>query len=540
MKQHIVYILCLVFTLTLFGCNGGEKAEPAGKDSTHADKEYGSTITLALLGDADRLEPMLSSDNASHEVSGMIFNGLVKYDKDIILTGDLAESWDISDDNLTIVFHLRKDVKWQDGEPFTTADVLHTYNALIDPKLASPYSAEMGPVDEVTAVDDYTLKVTYKEPYVLALESWGMGMMPKHLNACYDEAFGRNPIGTGPYRFKEWKSGERIILEANDDYFKGRPNIDRVVFKIIPDRTTQFLELKTGGLDYMELNPVQYSRQTNSKEFNRKFWKYRYPDYQYTYMGFNLTDGRFQDKRVRQAIAYAIDKESIIEGALLGLGEVCTGPLPPKSWAYNPNVKPYGYEPDRAKRMLAEAGWKDTDGDGILDKNGQPFKFTIVTNQGNEKRLKAAQIIQQNLKAVGIDVNLLVLEWQSFINEYVEKGKFEAIILGWALTFDPDSYSIWHSSMAKEGMLNHVRYKNPEVDRLLEEGRRTFDLEKRKKIYWKFHEVVADDAPYVFLYVPDKLTVLDRRFKNVTVEPIGIWHNFEEWYVPEDSSTWYQ
>ncbi len=528
----------LFAAVALFACSG--KGPEEGKPQP---AEGPVTLTIASSADAKRLIPMLSTDTATSGISGRIFNGLTKYDKDLKIAPELAESWDVSPDGLDIAFHLRKDVRWQDGAPFTSADVLFTYKTLRDPKVATPYSDSLGPLNSVEAPDEYTVKVSYKEPFAPALEAWGMGIIPKHLLEGKDintTDFNRNPVGTGPYKMGEWVTGERITLVANDDYFLGRPKIDRIVTRVIPEQSTRFLELQSGGIDFMELSPVQYERQTNSREFNRKFQKLRYPNFIYTYMGYNLRDKRFKDIRVRKAITYAIDTEAIIQGVLLGLGSPCTGPLPPKSWAYNPDVKPYPHDPEKARALLAEAGWNDTDGDGFLDKGGVKFSFTILTNQGNDERKKTAEIIQQNLKEIGIEVKLKILEWQAFIHDFVDKGKFEAIILGWSLTPDPDMYDIWHSSKTKEGEFNFVGYKNDEVDGLLVEGRQTFDIEKRKKIYHRIHAILADEVPYSFLYVPDALPVLDRRFKNVKVEPAGIWYNYEEWYVPKDRSKWYE
>ncbi|HEY3347617.1 MAG TPA: peptide-binding protein, partial [Nitrospirota bacterium] len=333
-----------------------------------------NTITTALGADAKRLIPMLATDTASADVSGWIFNGLVKYDKDIKLTGDLAENWEVSPDGLVITFHLRKNVKWQDGVPFTSADVLFTYEKVKDPTVATPYSENYGPVSKVEAPDDYTVKVTYSEPFAPAVESWAMGVIPKHLLEGKDvnkDEFNRHPIGTGPYKFDEWISGSRIVLKANDTYFEGRPHIDKFVARILPDEATEFLELKTRGIDYMGLTPLQYSRQSDTKDIKEHFNKLRYPAFNYTYLGWNLKDERFKDNRVRQALTYAIDQNSIIQGVLLGLGQPCTGPFPPESWAYNPAVKPYPYDPEKAKKMLAEAGWKDVDGDGVLEKDGE-------------------------------------------------------------------------------------------------------------------------------------------------------------------------
>ena len=204
-------------------------------------------------------------------------------------------------------------------------------------------------------------------------------------------------------------------------------------------------------------------------------------------------------------------------------------------------MQKYDYDPRKAKALLAEAGWKDTNNDGMLDKDGRPFAFTLMTNQGNEERAKTAEIIQQDLRQIGIKVEIRILEWQAFLHQFIDKKKFEAIILGWSLGRDPDSYDIWHSSKTKEGEFNFVSYNNPEVDRLLLEGRKTCDQNQRKKIYNRIHALIAEDQPYTFLYYPDALPVLHKRFKGISPSPIGIWYNFPtDWYVPKNRAEWYQ
>ncbi|HIE32583.1 MAG TPA: peptide-binding protein, partial [Thermodesulfobacteriaceae bacterium] len=252
------------------------------------------------------------------------------------------------------------------------------------------------------------------------------------------------------------------------------------------------------------------------------------------YLGYNLKHPLFRDKRVRQALSYAINKREIVDGVLFGLGVPATGPYKPDTWFYNPNVRRYPYDPERAKRLLAEAGWRDTDGDGILDKDGRPFEFTILTNQGNLSRLLTAQIIQRRLSEIGIKVHIRTAEWTAFIHEFIDKRRFEAVILGWTTGPEPDLYDIWHSSKIKPPGLNFVGYANPEVDRLLEEGRRTFDRNKRKRIYDRFQEILAEDQPYTFLYVPMALPCIHKRFQGIKPAPIGISYNLERWWVPKD------
>jgi len=498
-------------------------------------------ITIGSLADAKRLLPLLASDSASGDISGWVFNGLTKYDKDIKIKGDLAESWDISPDGMQIIFHLRKGVLWHDGKEFTADDVVFTYNTVISPKVPTPYSSNYGPVRSVEKVDRYAVKVIYKEPFAPSLESWAMGIIPKHIlegKDISDEYYNRNPIGTGPYKIKEWVTGQKIVLEAFDDYFEGRAKIDRYIARVIPDNATMFLELKFGGIDFMGLTPPQYKLQADTEFFNKYFQKFKYPSFGYTYLGYNLLEPKFKDKRVRQALTYAINKKDIIEGVLLGYGTPCTGPFPPESWAYNPDAKDLEYDPAKAVKLFEEAGWKKGQS-GILEKDGKPFSFTVLVNQGNDARLKTAQIIKENLKAVGVDMNIKVLEWQAMLHQFVDKKRFEAVIMGWGLNRDPDLYDIWYSSKTKEGEFNFISYKNDEADRLMLEGRRTFDIEKRKKIYHRIHEILADDQPYTFLYVPDALPVLHKRFKGVEKAPIGIWHDFIHWSVPKNRVEWY-
>ena len=516
----------------------------------------GDTIVASSIGDARTFIPILASDSASQDICGLVFNGLVKYAPDLTLIGDLAERWDIQEDGLVIVFHLRRDVRWHDGQPFTARDVQFTYERLIDPKVPTQYSGDFERVQSLEALDDFTVKIRYKEPFAPGLASWGMWIMPRHLLEGADWAttpFARHPIGTGPFRFKRWKTGELIELVANPDYFEHRPrgmrsmpgtqsptslrdvrgpHLDRYLYRIIPDQSTEFLELSTQQADSMGLTPLQYRRQTGTPWFQRHYQKFRYPSFGYTYLGYNLQHPLFADRRVRQALNDAVDKQELIDGVLLGLGRVSTGPFPPESWAYNTDIVPAPYDPARAKALLADAGWRDTDGDGWLDRDGRIFSFTVLTNQGNDQRQKTAEIIQRRLKEVGVRMEIRVVEWSAFLSQFIDPRQFEAVLLGWGLSRDPDLYDLFHSSKTKPGEFNFVGYHNEEVDQLLIEGRRTFDQGKRTTIYHRVHQLIYDDQPYLFLYVPDALPIVHARFRNVRATPIGIGYNLIDWFVP--------
>ncbi len=533
MKKKIPLILLAVFFL----CTAAATGHGGSSDTVTADAPArGDAIVIGSIADARTLVPILASDGPSSEICGMVFNGLVKYDKRVQVVGDLAESWEILDGGLTIIFHLNKNVRWHDGAPFTARDVAFTYRKLMDPAVKTPYSGDFERVKALEVVDDHTIKVLYKEPFSPSLASWGMPMMPEHLLKNEDlntTSFGRKPVGTGPCRFKTWRTGEKIELIANDDYFEGRPYISRFIYRIIPDDATMFLELQTQGVDWTALSPLQYTRQTDNGFFRSHYTKYKYPSFSYTYMAYNLSDPKFRDIRVRQAINYAVNKQEIVDTIFFGLGRVITGPYMIDSWAYNKDVRPVAFDTAKARELLAAAGWRDANGDGWAEKDGVPFEFTLIVNQGNAERLRTAEMVQSYLKSIGIRMKIRVLEWSALINEFINKRRFEAVLMGWFLSRDPDNYDIWHSSKTREGEFNFIGYNNPEVDTLLEEGRRTFDQSEREALYHRVHEIIYAEQPTLFLYSAEALPIVGKRFKNIEVSPIGIGYNFIKWYVPK-------
>jgi len=524
----------VLVALQLAGCAKGAPEPQAKLRGPAGPPAYGDALVTGSIGEPSNLIPLLSSDSASSDISGLVYNGLVRYDKDLKLEGDLARSWEVSSDGLTITFHLRHGVKWHDGKDFTSHDVLYTYRITIDPKTPTAYSESFKQVKTAEALDSYTFRVSYAKPFAPALESWGMPVLPAHLLEGKDitkSPLRRSPVGTGPYVFREWTPGQKVTLESYRDYWEGTPYISRYVYRIIPDNSTMYMELKSGGLDEMSLSPVQYQRQTSNRDFLNRFNKYRYPASTYTYLGYNLRLPLFQDRRVRQAITAAINKDEIVQGALLGMGQIAHGPYKPGTWAYKAQVADPAYDPDHARALLQEAGWV-MGNDGILVKGGKPLSFTIMTNQ-NDQRSKSAQIIQQRLKKVGIDVKIRVMEWASFITNFIDTGRFEAVLLGWTIGQDPDLYDIWHSSKTAPKELNFIHFKNAEMDRLLDEGRSTFDIEKRRACYYQIQDILAFEQPYTFLYVPDALPAVSARFHGIVPAPAGISYNMIKWYVPK-------
>ena len=531
----------LLLLIALAGCSGeADSAVEVAASQAPGKPAYGDTYIEALQGNISGLIPNVLTDGPSFEVAGLIYNGLVKYDKDLNLRGELAESWQYSRDCLDLTFKLRRNVRWHDQKPFTADDVVFTYDTMVNPKTPTAYGGDFKAVESVRAVDPYTVHVRYKHPSAKALQSWSIWMLPKHLLESYardgklrEAPQNRaNPVGTGPYMFQEWKPGEKVVLVANPEYFEGRPYISRVVYRIIPSSATTFLELKAKGVDGAKLTAMQFKRQTEYPAFRKAYNKYQYAANVYVYLGMNLRDPRFADPRVRQAFAHAINKREIIDGVRLGLAREATGPYKPGTWQYNPNVHQYPYDMAKARALLSAAGWTEKNADGILVKNGVPFKFELLLAQGSDEGRKVAEIIQASLKDLGVQVEIRVIEWAALLKEYIKKRNFEATILAWGITPDPDQYDIWHSSKTSPDELNRIGYANPEADELLEKGRSTCVEADRKKYYDRLQEVLAEDQPIVFLYFRDGLPVVSSRVRGIVPSPQGINYNFNEWYVP--------
>lgn len=503
-----------------------------------ASEKDGGRIIFGTIGEASNLISYLSTDSASHEIADLIFIAPLRYDKNLEPEPWAAESWSMSEDGTRLRFNLRKGILWEDGHELTAWDVEFTWKIVTAPSTASPYAEDFARVREFRVIDRYAFEVIYESFFARAVASWMQPILPRHIlegQNIRDTPFSRKPVGAGPYRLKSWDPGSRITLEASPTYFAGAPHISEVVYRIIPDDATMFMETRALRLDVMNLNPLQYLRQTSGEFWREHFHKYRYLASAYIFLGFNLRHPFFSDLRVRRAVSLAIDRQSLVKGVLLGQGVAAFGPYKPGTWAYHPGLEPVAQDMEKARALLAEAGF--TPGtNGLLQKDGIDFVFTILTNQGNEQRILTATLIQSQLAKLGIRAEIRTVEWAAFIREFVHKGRFDAVILAWTITQDPDIFQIWHSSQAHEGGLNFTGYQNPEVDKILEEARSAPDKSLRQRLYWRLQEVLAAEQPYCFLFVPYALPVVQSRFKGIEPAAAGIMYNFEEWYIEKQSS----
>ena len=378
----------------------------------------GGRLVLGTIGEPSNLNPYISTDSASHDVADLLFIAPIRYNKNLELEPFACKSWAMSEDGLRLTLHMNQGIRWEDGEELTADDVVFTARMAADPKVGSPYAEDFLHIASITAPDRYTVEVVYSSYYARALETFTSAILPKHILEGKDvraSDFSRRPVGAGPYRLKSWESGSRLTLVASPTYFQGRPHIDEVIYRVIPDSGTMFMEARSGRIDLMGLSPEQYLCQTNTPWWEKNFHKYRYLASVYVYLGFNMDHPFFKDVRVRRAISMAISREDLVKGALLGQGVPAIGPYKPGTAFFHPTLKPVKQNVTEARRLLREAGFEDRDGDGILEKDGKPFAFTILTNQGNSERILVSIIIQNQLRRVGIDVRVRTVEWAAFI-----------------------------------------------------------------------------------------------------------------------------
>lgn len=535
-QRWVAYLLCA----GLVSCSTDTSDHNAKVFDQSYPAQPGGTLISAMPSDPSSMIGMVAGESASLAIGSYLFNSLLKYDQNLDLAGELAESWQVADDKKTITFKLKPDLQWADGKPLTSADILFTWQLITDEKTHSPYASDYQLVTKAEAPDARTFIVHYSQPFAPALESWAsLQVLPKHKLAGQDirtTSFAQKPLGSHYYQLKEWRHGEYIKLEKNPKSVLGPANIDHLIERIIPDPAAQFLELMADNIDSMSMDPITYARIIPSRPaLQACLNQFKELGNSYTYLGFNLKRKPFDDVRVRKAINYAIDKQEIIDGVYLGLGITIASPYKPGTRWSNPDLIPYTVDPAKAKKLLAEAGFEDTNGDGVVDRDGKKLSFEILTNLGNKQREKTAVIIQRRLKDVGIEAHIRTLEWASLLTNFIKPGDFDAVVMGWGLGLDPDQYNIWHSSQQKPGQFNFIGYNNPAVDKLLEQGRLEFDPEKRMQIYHEFAKVLYEDSPLVYLSAGYGLTAIHKRVQGIMnpVPPAGVSYDSQKWYIPQ-------
>jgi peptide/nickel transport system substrate-binding protein len=492
------------------------------------------TLYVHLSAEPGHLNPITSTEAIASSINTYIYETLLDRDYDTLeLKPLLASHWEISPDKLHYRFYLKKNIRWSDGKPFTADDIVYSFHVIKDPAVANaPLKVYYIDVVSVKKISPYIVEFTYSRPYFLALEICGsIPVVPKHI---FDDGTdfnthknNRHPIGTGPYIFSKWETGKRIELELNPLYWGNKPDIKKVIYKVIPEPSVALQMLKKGELDVMSLRPIQWVRQTDSQHFKESFYRFTYYQPYYSYIGWNAKNPLFNNKNVRKALTMLINRQAILDSLLFGLGTVVTGPFYIYDKYYNHAVQPLPYDPEKAKELLNNAGWVDSDGDGILDSGGKKFSFTFTIASASKFAERLATILKEDFAKVGIQMEINRYEWAVFVNK-IDKRDFDAVTLGWSLSWEGDPYQLWHSSQVKAGS-NFCYFINREADEIIEKARKEFDVNKRIVLYHRFHEIIHDEQPYTFLYCTPALVAVSKRFTNVIVHKRGL--NYAEWKV---------
>lgn len=536
----------------------------------------GDWLVRHMLSDPEQLNPLTSNDSGASQVNGHIFESLLDHNPDTVTLRPLLATArpEISDDHLTYTFHLRENARFSDGKPVTGEDVLFSIKAIKCSRVNAPFvRVYFQSIVDAVLVDANTIRFTAIEPYFKNESMLGsISILPRHyydpeghLNGVsvrqlaeedpaiadkaaafgdhFNRAFSRTPMGSGPYMFTEWKTGEKVVLDRNPDYWGygvpeiESPYIDRVLFRVINNADAALVSLKGGDLDYLGLSPLQHLRQTSSKRFSDNYAKLEYYSAGYTYIGWNNDHPIFKDKKVRRAMTMLTDREAMVKTILFGLGEVINGPIYLFRPEYDKTMVPPPYDPEAAIRLLTEAGWADTDGDGLLDKeiDGKrvPFSFELKINSGNDIRKSVALTMQDALKRHGIEVKIREIDWTIFLDD-IKNHRFAATMLGWAMgsAEPPDGYQLWHSSQSANKGSNHIGFKNDRVDEILTVYRKEFDEQKRIELYREFQQILNEEQPYTFLFLGKSVLAHHQRFQDVKVLPIGGVVT-GRWWVPD-------
>lgn len=498
----------------------------------------GGEMKFVVMSDPIYLCPPMATDSASSDVYQFMFEGLLKVDKGMKIIPGIAEMPTISADNKTFTFKLRKDVKWHDGKPFTSADVKFSYEWIMDKDVNSPRVNYFTYVDSVEAPDPYTVIVKMKQvdssmmwtftyPYIIPKHIWEN--VPRNNAKIREYAadfINNKPIGLGSFKFVSFKKSERVEMVANTDYYEGRPNFDKLTVMIAGSTVASALKVETGEGDMTAVNEADIPRMKTKSNINT----FVYNRAAFDALIYNTASPYFDDVRVRQAVSYAINRDALIAGIYKGLAAPAYGSYYPSMWCYTTQgVTKYNYDLNKAKQLLDQAGWK-VGKNGIRQKNGKEFSFVLLTNKGNAIREKLIVVIQSQLKLLGIKVEPRIVEWNTFLTKYVYTKKFDAYMGGFQGGATGDQSTFYHSNPAI-GKMNYGSYKNTRIDELYNKVKLTFDTEAQKKMYAEIQQILSKEVPYTYIAYRKNAYSINKKVKGAQVYDIDGFMYFDDWYI---------
>jgi peptide/nickel transport system substrate-binding protein len=521
LKKLVLTFLVVVLVVSL--------ASPASAARKGFDaKKAGGDLVFSSFADATRLTPNTVSDAVSNRIIGFMFDALVSTDKQNQIIPSVATSWKVENNSKRYTFFMRKDVKWHDGKPLTAHDVKFSFDMYLHKDSINPYKGSINMIDKVTAKDNYTVVFDLKDPSPLFLYTVGQAIIPKHkfpngVKSFNDSSFHRNPVGSGPYKFKEWKTAQRIVVTANKSYWDGRPYMDTITMKILPDANVEVVNLLKGQVDFVESIDAKVVGQVTK---NKNLKVVKYDTGRYDFIGLNVEDPKFSDMRVRQALQYGLNRQAIVDRIMLKNGVVASGPIHPLEAPYNKSVKPYPYDVKKANELLDAAGWK-MGNSGYREKGGKVFEIELAYNNGNKIRENIAKVAQQDWKKIGVKVT--PRSWDFSIElEKIDSGEIDAYILAWTLGTNPDKYGLWHSSQIPAN--NNQRIKDPVVDKIMEDFRKEPNAAKRNALYQQLHKILNEKAYSLWTHHPKGFAGMSKDLAGVEFSLYSRWYNVTDWY----------
>lgn len=484
----------------------------------------GDTVIRILNADPIRLNPVLTVDTPSRYVNNFIYSSLLTADENFCISPCMASFDEIEKGRVTL-FHLNQNIRWHDGTPFTSRDVLFTVLSAKKEPPESFFRVDFSSLETLEIIDDYTFRAVHCYPVANYLHIWTLGIIPEHLlhgEKLSESVFNQHPCGTGPFRLEKWTEGEEIVLKAFKEYFAGPPFLDSIIIRIIPDRTISFQTLLSLHSDIAEITPDQFLKTASSDIFQKYYIVENCPTPDYLYIAYDPYDPRFKDRRVRQALTMAVNREEIIRKAVYSIADELSGPFSPSHYAYDHKITPLPFNPEKSISLLSELGITDSDHDGILEYGKTPFTISLCLSNGDESRRIVAEMVSSYWKNIGIVTNLEIDEYSVFLNKY-----FNQISDAW-LVSNNTGYLVdsWNSFISEE--------TDRKISALLEEAKKTHETPQRRKIYHEFCSILAQEQPYTYLYSPRKLTAVSKRIRGISRSSEGLDTAAQRWYVPKN------
>jgi len=532
----------VVLLLTLIACDRGEQVATPEESVDESSPRSGGILYRRLDVDISTLNPVLFTSRYDLMVAGYLFTPMIHLDADLRPVPGLADSWEIEDEGRLYRFKLNAKATWSDGRPVRAADVLFTLRKIADPQSEAMQLGagfELLDLTRTRAVDDKTVEIGFREGLASQLIQFNYLLpIPEHVYGAgqFKTAFdGGRVVGNGPYTLVRRIAGKEVVVQKKKDWWGPKlPYLDTVWFKTLSSDSTAWNAAKIGEIDETMVPSDTWLREQNNPALKSRLQFLRFYGLAYNYIGWNARNPLFHDKRIRRALGMCLDTRSIITNLYGGTARAMAGHFLPEQWAYNPSTPVLEFDTSAAKQTFTSLGWLDTNGDGVIDKDGRPFQFEMTITAGSTQALAVAQSFQASLKQVGVQMDIATLEGATAIQRILA-GNYQAVYLSWDLDPDPDPYPLFHSSQFPPRGSNFVYYSNPAADQLMERGRRELDVEKRRGIYQQLHLILADDQPYTWVIQPSLKWVINERVHGVKISRgwgLYIWYPAQfDWWV---------